>query len=142
MKRTIEFGKVAESGKIKRNLVTLDVELKENNQGQLVFSVCGNIWNHIHTDIIRGGQCVDDIWNLYSNQLIGSQLYYRILKLWEKWHLNDMHAECEHQEAKGMTYQTHPSNDCEVCGWKLGHGWSYRTIDPKDLEQIKQIIQS
>lgn len=32
-----------------------------------------------------------------------------------KWHLNDMHAECEHQEARGETYQKNPDAVCHEC---------------------------
>lgn len=141
MKRTIEFGKVAYTGKNKSYLVTLEIELQDK-AGKPVFTVSGNVWNTMHTDIVMGGQCVDDIWNEYRAQLKNPALYKQIMKLWQKWHLNDMHAECEHQEAKKMTWETHPSNECEVCGWKLGHGWSYRAIEPKDLETIKAILQA
>lgn len=41
-----------------------------------------------------------------------------------KWHLNTLHAECEHQEALGWTYDTHPMKPCPTCGHKLGSGWA------------------
>ena len=56
----------------------------------------------------------------------------KLLEVWEKWHLNDMHAECEHQEEEGKSWKTHPSEVCEVCGWRLGYGWSFRTV-PQDV---------
>lgn len=49
-----------------------------------------------------------------------------------KWHLNDMHAECEHQEARGETYATHPSAKCPDCGYKLGSEWTKRKL-PADV---------
>lgn len=48
------------------------------------------------------------------------------------WHLNDMHAECIHQESRGETYSTHPGAVCPECGWKLGHGWNKREL-PADV---------
>ena len=49
-----------------------------------------------------------------------------------KWHLNDMHAECEHQQARGETYQTHPGAVCPDCGYKLGSAWTKREL-PADV---------
>jgi len=140
MRKIIEFGKVAASGgNTKRNLVTLEVELKETNKG-LVFSVCGNVWNHIHTDTILGGQCLDSIWSDYGNQLKNAGLYRGIMGLWKKWHLNNLHAECTHQEKRGWTWENHQSARCWKCGWKLGHGWNYREIEPLDLKRIRKIL--
>ncbi len=45
-----------------------------------------------------------------------------------QYHLNDMHAECEHQEARGETYATHPSAICPDCGYSLGSKWLKRDL--------------
>ena len=45
-----------------------------------------------------------------------------------KYHLNDMHAECIHQEARGETYATHPGAECPDCGYKLGSAWQRREL--------------
>src|ERR1700735_872842 len=37
-----------------------------------------------------------------------------------KWHLNTMHAECEHQELRGETWKHNPGIVCLDCGYKLG----------------------
>ncbi len=59
-----------------------------------------------------------------------------------KWHLNDMHAECEHQEARGESYSTHPSAQCPDCGYVLGSAWLSRKL-PADIEsQIESAISS
>jgi len=54
--------------------------------------------------------------------------FFKFLRYWHKWHLNDLHAECEHQEALGWTYKTHPSAVCPECGYQLGHGWTRREV--------------
>jgi hypothetical protein len=56
----------------------------------------------------------------------------KFIELWRKWHLNDLHAECIHQEARGENWDNAPSAVCPQCGWKLGHGWDYREV-PKDV---------
>ena len=47
------------------------------------------------------------------------------------WHLNDMHAECEHQEARGETWPTHASAKCPDCGYVLGSAWLKRELPPE-----------
>ena len=45
-----------------------------------------------------------------------------------RWHLNDLRAECEHQEARGETWATHPSAECPDCCYKLGSAWKTREL--------------
>jgi hypothetical protein len=47
------------------------------------------------------------------------------------WHLNNLNAACEHQDARGETYEQNPGSECLNCGWKLGHGWHKRTLPPE-----------
>lgn len=98
MRKKFQFGKVDgyNNGK-KQCLVELEVELKEREEGKPVFSVCGDVWNARHTDIIQGGQCIDTVWGQYSKQLTNRTLYKEIMELWQKYHLNDTKAWCEHQ---------------------------------------------
>lgn len=48
-----------------------------------------------------------------------------------KWHLNDMRAECEHQEARGETWKTHALAVCPDCGYTLGSKWLARELPPE-----------
>ena len=96
MKKTFKFGKFAVANeKIKNNEITITIELKDSEKGK-TFSACGYVWNSKHTDIIMGGQCIDDLEQYLKN----NKTYLTILELWQKYHLNDMHAwcECEHEE--------------------------------------------
>lgn len=95
MKKKFNFGKVDFEGKGAVNLVTVEMEYKEEN-GKKRFSVCGNIWNARHSDIVCGGQCLDTI-----AEYIKDPVFLQILRLWELYHLNDMHPECEHQRELG-----------------------------------------
>lgn len=96
MKRIFDFGKIDfENRGTARNLVTVEMEYKEDGDKKR-FSVSANVWNARHTDIVAGGQCLDTI-----APYIKSPVYSEILRLWELYHLNDMHPECEHQHAAG-----------------------------------------
>jgi hypothetical protein len=53
------------------------------------------------------------------------------------YHLNDMHAECEHQRKLGWTWATHPGAPCPTCGYKLGHGWKYQPLPAAIVKKAK-----
>jgi hypothetical protein len=46
-----------------------------------------------------------------------------LLNIWDRWHLNDMRAACEHQRERGETWEIAPSAVCPDCGYKLGSAW-------------------
>lgn len=104
MTRTeIKFGKVDAYGNGRKQCeVVLEIELR-GDADKPTLSVCGEVWNARHTDIIMGGQCIDDIWNEYQDQIQNKELYKEIMELWENYHLNDSNAWCEHQNyGKGL----------------------------------------
>lgn len=116
MKSIFKFGKVAYYGTRKENAVEVTVELRQRG-GEPTFiidpitkqkqptgnhtptyielSICGNIWNRIHTDIICGGQCLDTIRRYIKNNPVFDTLY----DAWTRYHLNGMHAGTPEQEA-------------------------------------------
>ena len=97
MKKIFNFGKIAYIGNKRENLVTVEIELKENERG-LVFTASGDIWNRLQTDIISGGQNLDEI---NKTPVRFNKTFQEIYRLWKLYHLNDMHPECEHQAALG-----------------------------------------
>ena len=55
------------------------------------------------------------------------------------WHLNDMHAECTHQQARGETWKTHPSATCPDCGYVLGSAWTKRELPPEIIALAQSV---
>lgn len=101
MKRTFKFGKCDWYGDGKcANSMTVDVEYRPNKDGNMVFTASGSVWNKNHTDIVAGGQCLDEM-----NEYIDNPVFDEIYRLWKLYHLNDMHAECEHQRELGWLEQ-------------------------------------
>jgi hypothetical protein len=104
--KTVEYKKTIHLGKVDFNnrgrcdcAVDVEVEIRvmENKDGQHELSICGNIWNHQHTDTHSGGQNGDTIAKLFPN----NPKVQRIVEVWDRWHLNGMCAACEHQRAAG-----------------------------------------
>ena len=123
------------------------------------FSAYGNIWNHMHTDIYCGGQCLDEI-----AKYVKSPVFCQIHDFWKKYHLNGMHAGTPEQEkaiekweAEGNKYDY--TKVCEMlknCGlyevslnsrligtrnadgkpYKYGYGWVIEDIPEDDLQKI------
>ena len=88
MRRAYSFGKVAYNGKCKINEVTLEIELRGLN-GYPEFAARAMVWNNIHTDIVAGGQMIDDLYNRFAVLRL-SVLYKTIMQLWEKYHLHNI----------------------------------------------------
>lgn len=86
--KTFSFGKIAYYAKRKINEVTLEIEIRDW-KGYPEFSACISIWNNLHTDIVAGGQMIDDLYNEFA-RFRGSILYKTIMQLWEKYHLKNI----------------------------------------------------
>ena len=139
-KKRLQLGKVDYNGNGRRNCA-VDVEIKiRGKEGDTLYrelSICGNIWNHLHTDIYSGSQNLDEILRVKK----GNKKVRRIHDIWERYHLNDMHAGCEHQRAlgwenKGEGYDKHPSEPCPECGYKFGTEWKYEAIPHAILQEV------
>ena len=86
--RVFSFGKIAYNGKRKINEVTLEIELRDWN-GYPEFTACVSIWNNIHSDIVAGGQMIDDLYNEFA-RFQHNILYKTIKELWEKYHCKNI----------------------------------------------------
>ena len=88
-KRVFSFGKVAYYGKRKIHEVTLEITLYADRNGYPEFTVCADVWNNLHTDIIAGGQMIDDLYNQFLRFRCNT-IYKTIKELWEKYHCKDV----------------------------------------------------
>ena len=86
--RIFSFGKIAYNGKRKINEVTLEIELTDWN-GYPEFTACVSVWNNIHSDVVAGGQMLDDLYNEFA-RFRGSVLFEAVMQLWEKYHCKDI----------------------------------------------------
>lgn len=153
MKKIIEFGKIDFEGTGKKiNPVTIEIKLKNEDSEQPVFSVCGDVWNSKKNDILMGGQCLDELLTYFKK----NKLFLEIYRLWNLYHLNDMHAGTKKQENflnknNIKNWANDYTNTCEFLnknnllydnGIKFGTTLNYWAIPTKDLEKIKKIIKN
>lgn len=187
MKKTFNFGKINYTNKSRRaNLVEVEVELRRRG-GETTFtidrktgektitgktpeyvelSICGTIWNARHTDCVCAGQCLDEIAK-YRRQLSDPELFDTIYNLWEKYHLNGMHAGTPEQEraieewkAEGNRYEY--SAVCEMLKrrglyevnytglsigrrynnepYKYGHAWLIQELPGDVLLKVEHLL--
>ena len=131
MNKKIYIGSVKEEEERREPMIRLDIEVKEKREKKTL-SICGEIGRD------HGGQCQDSIRDLMTRDAINYQEGWNaeklaeILDIWDVWHLNDMHAECEHQAKDGTLEEAR--KDVTIYGHKLGMD----TV--KQQDQLKEEI--
>lgn len=154
MKKTFDFGKIDWYGRGRKvNVVTVDVRFEDEAKGP-TFSVCADVWNTRRTDIVAGGQILDELSKFKF--LGGNELFRKIRRLWKAYHLNDMHAGTPAQEkylAEHRTWRGDYKKDRECLKeaglyrvmmdgkpYEYGHAWLYWPIPAEDLAEIKELL--
>ena len=145
-KAKVNLGKIDYYGNgRKSNAVDIEMELKDGR-----FSASGNIWNSRHTDIVSGGQNIDEI----AEHFKGNKDVQEIHSLWKQYHLNDMHAGTQKQEEALMKkfgnrnasdYDKHveylkSQGLYEDNGYRYGSGWLKWDIPKQDEQRIQSLI--
>lgn len=152
MRKTFSFGKIDWYGSGKKNCrVEVELRLSESGRGPR-FSASAYVWNPSGTDIVCGGQCLDEL-----TPFIREREYQEIVRLWRAYHLNDMHAGTPEQEAeikcwlngRGYDYTTACDHLRDVGlltvtyngkPYTYGTGWLYEPIPADDLAKIRALI--
>lgn len=87
MVKDFSFGKVDGYGNGRKTCeVVLSFGFREFSGQEPYFTVCGELWNNLHTDIIRGGQCVDTLAADFP-ALRRNGKYMEMKHLWALYHL-------------------------------------------------------
>lgn len=139
-----------------------DIELKNTPKGP-VLSISATVYNKHKKGIICCGQCLDTI---ADTNLGKNKIFQEIYDLWQKYHLNDMHAGTPAQEkalreavakrilpasssyVKQVTYlkSIHLYVDESVLdsngeGYRYGHSWLYEPISDEDILRIESLLK-
>lgn len=157
---TFSFGKWPVTSKRKVNEVELEVEIREEPNGEKVFSASGGIWDAHHTDYVMCGQCLDSILEEIP-ELKKNDLYMEIYGLWHRCHLNNMRAGSPKQENaiekwlnSGNQYDYETA--CEFLRsiglyedkeyikdgkpYRYGTAWLYEEIPDEDMSKIERLL--
>ena len=150
MQKTFKFDKVAYTSTRRVNSPEVEVRLdyKDNDINLPVLSICGNIWNAAHTDVVMCGQCLDEMAKL--DGLRFNTLFRKLYRLWKLYHLNDLknggplqeaalkdcksssyEERCSYLESKGLLYED---------GVKYGSKQWYQEIPEDDLKEIVSLL--
>lgn len=177
MEHIYEFGKIDVNGVGRSiNAVEVDVELREvkriykevgdDRETAWEFACSASVYNSSETDIVMGGQCLDDLMD-YPILAI-NPLFCDIHEMWTKYHLNTMNAGtprqmaaleqavsegklesisagtydecCDYLESVGLLRDEEyliEDRDGNPTPYEYGHGWIVRDIPPEDLEICK-----
>lgn len=161
--KTINLGKVDYDGRGRKiNAVDIKVELRNKEkaknwetlkevQNVPELSMTGNIWNGRHSDIISGGQNLEEIGKLFS----GNKDLKRLIEIWREYHSNDLKAGTKKQseaiekwEAEGNKYDYDKAIEhlksiglYEDNGYKYGHGWLYQPIPESVIKEVQSLSE-
>ena len=166
----MERKKICYLGKIdymRRNRKDCAVELKisltdreKNGKAYKELSASADVWNHNHSDIYMGGQCLDELVKYFK----GNKTFDFIYDMWNKYHLNGMNAGTIEQEnalkeaVKNGELTSYGANNYEnTCNYlksiglyevevdgkpyRYGSGWLVREIPEDDLERIEYFLE-
>lgn len=136
----------------KNNLVEVEIKISEKEKGKCL-SIVGSIWNNRMSDIYTGGQIQDTLKELFPD----NSKVQRLVEIWDRWHLNDINAGCEHQRKLGWgreqvvhdgykqwtghLYESqHPKGvlckPCPECGYKYGTQWLYEKLPQEIIDEL------
>lgn len=109
--------------------VTITTEVLEKPEGP-VLSLTGTIvcgWGQVQHELRRGFKNDPDM------QLL--------CDIWDRWHLNDMHAGCIHQRAfEKEPYEKHRGAHCDICNYTYGTAWLYEPLPTGLIDKIKELM--
>ena len=150
MKTILKLGKVDGYGNGRKTCaVEIKVELTDDGR----FTASGDLRNSSHTDILMGGQCLDELKDKYES-VRNNPKFKQVYQWWKAWHLNDMHAGTEKQESALIEHFGDENRDyteqCEYLesigllednGYKYGTAWLKREIPAEIQEQMRTFIE-
>lgn len=126
----------------------MDIDLNLITGPYVEVSIVGDVWNNTETDIIRGGQMQEGLLEYIDNKKTR-----RIVKLWKRWHLNDMKAGTRLQQECLATYGKDERYDYDIAckrladndlyndrGYKYGHAWLLEVVPDDVLIELCELF--
>jgi hypothetical protein len=110
--------------------ISLKECIKERAVEYIEFTASGRLYRH--GELYTWGQCLDAMASVIEDDHLK-----RIVELWRRWHLNGMHAGCEHQWHLEHEASEHIGEICSVCGYRFGSSWIVEELPEDIINEIK-----
>lgn len=150
-----EKGRNVNSVELKLEIETLDYsktnwDTMEKVVDPVAVSICGNIWNSNHPDIVCGGQNIEEIMLLIKTPKVR-----RIWEIWSEYHLNDLQAGTKVQTEALKAWSGYKENvfdyvnECEFLksidlyedrGYQYGHGWLFKPVPESIVKELLELF--
>lgn len=116
----------------KLSLCGVEGPLKSGN----AFGSCGQIQDHL----------------LKEDKIFVKGFDYKIVRtiqqIWNRYHLNDLKAECEHQKELGWDYENYHNTvnfigeSCPICDYKIGSAWNREKVPQWAIDYLFNLPDS
>jgi hypothetical protein len=110
--------------------VSLKEYISERAVDYIEFTASGRLYRR--GVVSTWGQCLDAIASVIEDAKL-----QRIVEIWRRWHLNGMHAGCEHQRHLEHEASEHIGEICSVCGYSFGSSWIVEELPEDIINEIK-----
>lgn len=91
-----------------------------------------------YTEGVSYGQVTEDLHKVKNSRA------QRLAELWDRWHLNGMHAECVHmrETLKGLPtdYDARKGVRCSVTGYEYGRAWLFETVPAEVIDELRAMF--
>lgn len=133
LKKVIVLGKYPINGRLIAT-AKIEIEINKTKDNFLTLSICGAVYNTAHKNYYYFcGQCQDELKKHFHGKKA-----QEIFSIWDRWHLNEMHAGCEHQrDFEKEPYEKHMNDICPICNHKYGADWRREELPADIIEKIK-----
>lgn len=116
-----------------------------------VVVISGGVWNHMHTDYMMCGQCLDDLLDLMPD----NEVLKIVHPIWKEYHSNNLHAGTKGQEEALQLYFYEIGQDYDFSkaveylkliglyedrGYKYGSSWLLKPVPGDVIEKLMKIF--
>lgn len=133
-------------GRTDDGFIYIHVELRERERGEELSivghsrSMWGQVGDTLRSELQSGILELAPEWT--------NEGAYKLLDIWDRWHLNGMNSACEHQRAMGWTYEEfrgygddpYKGSGCPFCGHRIGGKWLFEPLPADVHEFITELI--
>ncbi|GAC1533581.1 MAG: hypothetical protein NVS3B1_27940 [Marmoricola sp.] len=87
------------------------------------------------------GQILGDVGQVDANKVWTEEDIASLIRIWSRWHLNDMQPGCAHMDASELPrdYDSRKHLVCETTGYRYGSAWLYEPLPPDVVAEVQRL---